>query len=178
MMEWESLSNRNELEKSLHDRLLQSHFWKKAKIIAMTMSKGLEWDTQYLIKKGWEQGKLITLPVSNKKTREMKFYEYRKHDTLENKWTDILEPIPEKTKYVPANKHDLIVVPGLLFSRSGFRIGYGGGFYDRYLRHYHGTALSLAADFQLKQDLEIEPHDQQVNVIITTFGTLYCPDFT
>lgn len=178
MMEWKGLTNRKVVEKDMQDRLLRSYFWRKAKTIAMTISKGLEWDTQYLIKKGWEQGKTITLPISNKKTREMNFYKYHRQDPLENRWADILEPIADDAKYVPADHHDLIIVPGLLFNHSGYRIGYGGGFYDRYLRYYNGISLSLAADFQLKQGMESETHDKPVDVIVTNFGTLYCSNLT
>ena len=62
---------------------------------------------------------------------------------------------------------DLIVVPGLLFSSRGFRIGFGGGFYDRYLADYQGETCSLVFSEQLYDDWEVEDFDIPVQKIYT-----------
>ncbi len=76
--------------------------------------------------------------------------------------------------FVEKDRHDLIIVPGVAFSKDGYRIGYGGGYYDRYLADYQGSTLSLAADFQMQPFLTKESHDIPVQFIVTNFGTIYC----
>ena len=63
------------------------------------------------------------------------------------------------------NKMDLIVVPGVAFDKLGYRIGYGGGYYDRFLSQHRSNTVSLLYDFQLAQ-FNIEPHDQPVEQLI------------
>jgi 5-formyltetrahydrofolate cyclo-ligase len=62
---------------------------------------------------------------------------------------------------------DLLIVPGVVFDERGFRIGYGGGYYDRFLTHYKGTAISLLLENQLIHEMPVEAHDQRVDWLIT-----------
>lgn len=75
----------------------------------------------------------------------------------------ILEPIGDQP--VPKSTIDLIHVPGVVFDPSGYRIGYGGGFYDRYLADYGGVTLATAYGFQLG-DVVAEPHDIPVKELV------------
>jgi 5-formyltetrahydrofolate cyclo-ligase len=71
---------------------------------------------------------------------------------------------------------DAIVVPGLAFDREGFRLGYGGGHYDRYLRAMPSHALRIGIAFHL-QVVDAVPHgpgDEQVDVIVTEEETIRC----
>ncbi|GAE91201.1 5-formyltetrahydrofolate cyclo-ligase [Gracilibacillus boraciitolerans JCM 21714] len=86
----------------------------------------------------------------------------------------IKEPLANCAKLVKKNEHDLIIIPGIVFDTKGYRIGYGGGFYDRYLREYQGQKLSLAASFQIKSTISKEKYDIPVDIIVTDFGTIYC----
>jgi 5-formyltetrahydrofolate cyclo-ligase len=82
------------------------------------------------------------------------------------------EPPPEAPL---APSLDVIVVPGLLFDASGFRIGYGGGYYDRTLPRYRPAALvGVAFDFQLAADLPHDAHDAPVHVVVTDSRELDC----
>src|SRR5699024_6480422 len=123
IMEWNELEDRKRIEKAIQNRFLRSEVWKQSQTIAITISKGFEWDTKFIIEKGWEQNKTITIPRANTKTREMMFYEYQPDDLLENSWRDLWEPFVTPTKLVTADQHDLIIVPGLIFNHSGYRIG-------------------------------------------------------
>ena len=62
---------------------------------------------------------------------------------------------------------DLLVVPGLGFSESGKRLGRGGGFYDRYLSSFNGTAVGICYEGQLLEAVPVEPHDCFVGFVIT-----------
>ena len=70
-------------------------------------------------------------------------------DQLESVYFGLLEPIESKTKKVEPKEIDLMIVPGLGFDKDGFRLGVGGGYYDRFLQNYNGNTLSLAFQEQM-----------------------------
>ncbi len=71
---------------------------------------------------------------------------------------------------------DLIVIPGLVFTPQGYRIGRGGGFYDRLLARWRPRlgCVGVCFEEQLRQGLSLEAHDQKLNVIITDTRLLHC----
>lgn len=76
--------------------------------------------------------------------------------------------IPEPAAPAPtAPEADVIVVPGVAFTAGGTRLGYGGGFYDRYLAEATGTRIGLCYDFQIVEDLPAGPHDIPMDRIVT-----------
>lgn len=78
--------------------------------------------------------------------------------------------IPEpKTDCPPAEKNSLplILVPGLCFDLRGFRLGHGGGYYDRYLSGYEGLTVALCRDRLLRPTLPTEAHDRPVDLLLT-----------
>jgi 5-formyltetrahydrofolate cyclo-ligase len=68
---------------------------------------------------------------------------------------------------------DVVLVPGLAFTRDGARLGRGGGHYDRLLAEAKGAAITVgvAFDIQLVRELPLEPHDEGVDVVVTPNGT-------
>lgn len=69
---------------------------------------------------------------------------------------------PEIEKVASPDELDLLIVPGLVFNRSGYRIGFGGGYYDRYLANYKGKTCSFVFAEQLMEDWQIEEFDQPI----------------
>lgn len=100
----------------------------------------------------------------------MQFREMRSYDELENVYMDLFEPRMDATQLITSDQIDLIIVPGLVFDRRGYRIGYGGGYYDRYLQTYQGLKISLAYSFQTTDTLPHEEFDIPVDHIITEDG--------
>jgi len=70
--------------------------------------------------------------------------------------------------YVGKNNIDLILVPGLVFSKSGYRIGYGKGFYDKYLNDFGNPTIGIAYDFQVIDELPHGDRDVRLSMIITS----------
>lgn len=69
----------------------------------------------------------------------------------------------------------ITLVPGLAFTRSGQRLGMGGGYYDRFLADHPDTfSIGVCYGWQLVDELPIEPHDQVVDAVVTPGGVIYC----
>ena len=82
----------------------------------------------------------------------------------------ISEPDTQKAKEIDKNQIDLLLVPGLIFTRDGYRIGFGGGYYDRFLTDFVQPTVSLASTKQLVDDFPVEPFDIPVNYLLTEEG--------
>ncbi len=96
----------------------------------------------------------------------MQFYPIRAFSDLTPGAMRIPEP-PETTPLTAFQKTDLMLVPALAFDKDGYRLGWGGGYYDRYLRIFDGVKIGIARDGALLDTLPREAHDMAVDAIIT-----------
>jgi 5-formyltetrahydrofolate cyclo-ligase len=149
------------------NQLFDDKDWQQAKVIGITISQNLEVDTYQIIRKAWEQEKQVAVPKCDQKERKMSFRIITEFSQLETVYFGLLEPIVSQTAEVEPNSMDLLIVPGLAFATNGYRIGFGGGYYDRFLRTYSGKTLSLAFPQQIIPSFEPEEHDLPVSKIIT-----------
>ncbi|WP_161878540.1 5-formyltetrahydrofolate cyclo-ligase [Alkalibacterium sp. MB6] len=158
---------RRRIEKAMHTQLFDSPMWKEAKRIGVTVSGEKEWDTHSIIKRAWKEDKQVFVPKSIHSSRELHFYHLTSFDQLETGYFNLQEPLTDQTERVNAEEIDLLIVPGLLFTLSGYRIGFGGGFFDRFLVDFPNTTLSLVHTNQLVESFPIEAHDVPVDYIVT-----------
>ncbi len=161
---------RNRTENDLQDHLFDSLLWNEADCIGVTVSSEREWDTRTIIEKAWEEGKRVCVPKSDHQTKGLDFYELTSFNQLEKGYFGIEEPLPEKTKRLNPEEIKLLIVPGLIFTPAGYRIGYGGGYFDRFLSDFKGPTVSLLHSNQLVDSFPIEPHDVPVDFLITEEG--------
>lgn len=160
------------MDKEIADRFYRSKYYKQAKNIFIYISYDSEINTKVIIDKALKDNKKIYVPRTEFKTRHMDAVEITSLDNLiENKY-GILEPLLQKP-HIDPNELDLIVVPGLAFDRNGGRVGYGGGFYDRYFKKISKdnikkvVKLALAYDFQILENVPVNYQDVPVSYIIT-----------
>lgn len=163
-------NERHDIEENMLKTLIQSSLWKNAQTIGITVSHGFEWDTTNIIKKAWEQGKQVCVPKCLPKNRKMIFYQIDNFDQLEVVYYNLLEPKPDETTPKDKKFIDLIVVPGVVFDKKGYRIGFGGGYYDRYLANYKNETVSLLHTKQLINRIPIDNHDIAVKYLLTEKG--------
>lgn len=142
----------------------------RAETVGMTVSAFPEVDTIMLIEKCWQAGKRVAVPKCQPSTRLMDFYIIENLDQLETVYMKLLEPKVAETKYISPAKIDLMIVPGIVFDKNGYRIGFGGGYYDRYLADYSGITRSLAFSCQIADSIPVEEHDIPVGGIHTESG--------
>ncbi|MFC6180907.1 5-formyltetrahydrofolate cyclo-ligase [Lactiplantibacillus daowaiensis] len=127
---------------NLQQQLFASSAWQQAQVVAMTISSAIEVDTQPIIEAAWQAGKQVVIPKTLPH-RQMAFMPYTATSELARTKFGILEPVNGTA--VAKTAIDLILVPGLGYSRDQHaRIGFGGGYYDRYLADYPGVKLTLA----------------------------------
>lgn len=120
--------------------------------------------TQELFELSIKMGKHVAVPRVEGK--EMCFYEIHSYEELEAGYFGILEPITSCEK--ADGYQGLMIMPGVAFDSKKHRVGYGGGFYDRYLAKYSQLyKVAIAFDFQIFQDVPMEETDILPDVIIT-----------
>ncbi len=91
----------------------------------------------------------------------------RSFDDLQKGTFGILEPKPEAMHLVAPEELDLVLVPGIAFDKRGYRLGYGGGFYDAFLAQTKMVKVGLAFDFQIVDLLPTREEDERVDLIVS-----------
>lgn len=157
----------------LIDRLIETYSFSKQDRIGITLSRFPEVNTAPFIEWCWTNGIPVAAPVANPKTKEMNFYFISSWEDVKEGYKCILEPqIHGLSKLVTKEELTHLLVPGVAYNTQGYRIGFGGGFYDRFLEHYKGKTVSLVFKEQLSELIEIEPHDLPVQTLILEDGII------
>ncbi len=142
--------------------------YQEAPLLLAYVSYGTEVHTHGIIKKALDDGKRVAVPRCAENHR-MSFYEITSFNDLKPGYKGILEPGAHLSFPLSgsAMKSALCLVPGLVFDPKGFRIGYGGGFYDRFLATFSGTKVALARPSQLTDELlPTDQYDIPVDYIV------------
>lgn len=155
----------------IFEEIINSEIYKKSKKIFTYISFGSEVDTIKLINYSFSNNKEVYVPKINKQTKDMIALKIHNFNNMSvDKW-GIIEP-KSVDKSNMGTDFDLIIMPGIAFDKQGNRIGYGGGYYDKYISKLNNASnlLALAYDFQIIQDIESESHDIKVDFILTNKG--------
>jgi 5-formyltetrahydrofolate cyclo-ligase len=151
----------------VQEHVVKSREFQYAKIIGAYFATGSEVKTDLLIGEAKRLGKVVALPRAEKDM--INFYEISSTSELVAGRFGVMEPLPVR----PAHTIDLIVVPGIAFDKKGYRLGYGKGYYDRYLSEKKPQfAIGLAYNFQLLESLPHDAHDVKMDAISTEDGIL------
>ncbi|QBP18649.1 5-formyltetrahydrofolate cyclo-ligase [Acetilactobacillus jinshanensis] len=150
----------------LYHRLFTNEKWQQAKTVAVTMSTPIEIPTMPIIRHAWQDHKSVVIPKTLSQ-RKMVFCYYDRDTKLQRDRFGILEPV--KNHVINANNIDLMIVPGVAFTKKGDRLGFGGGYYDRYLKKYHGDTIALARKLQVfvRPIWSVNKWDLSVNEVIS-----------
>ncbi|MBQ0140333.1 MAG: 5-formyltetrahydrofolate cyclo-ligase [Kurthia sp.] len=162
--------------KMIHNKLLNMKEIQHAQIIALTISNFPEVNTKLLIEALWKIGKTIVIPKCHPKTKEMDFYVFQAYDQLEIVYMNLSEPKIEITKKIRKEQIDLIISPGVVFDTSGYRIGFGGGYYDRFLQGFTKKTISMAFEIQIVEKVPVDAYDLPIEKIITEERIIHCND--
>ena len=148
----------------LAERLFETPQYRDCASLYAYLSFNQEVRTNPIIERAWADGKRVAVPKVIGK--EMVFIWLDSYDQLGPGYYGITEPIEDGP--VADDRTALVLMPGLAFDPEGHRVGYGGGFYDRFLEAEPDHPLvALCYDFQLFDHLEVESHDIPVDRVIT-----------
>jgi 5-formyltetrahydrofolate cyclo-ligase len=172
-----SPETRSEYSRLIHERLFRLDVFRDAASIMAYMDFRNEVETIPVIKHCLSQGKRIVLPVSMKKPRQLLLSEVRDPEAEIAAGTfGVPEPLKEYIRPFPAEDLDLILVPAVAFDSLGYRIGYGAGYYDRFLAGLTRIipTIGLAFEVQIIDRVPAEPTDWPVDYIITEKRLINC----
>jgi len=137
----------------------------RAQTVFLFCGMGAEPDTSRLFSPLLALGKRIVLPRMLP-GRQLELRQYCPDRPLVRHPFGILEP-DTTCPLADIQQIDLALVPALCYDRQGFRLGMGGGYYDRWLTGYPGPTAGLCRQDLLRDRLPVQPHDRPVNVVIT-----------
>lgn len=164
------IENRQEKSEQIAKKLVATKIYQEAEAIFAYMSYRSEVDTKSVILQALSDRKTVALPRVIPQTSKMVFCKITSRSDCEAGSYGILEPKSDCPVIKPTAK-SLILVPGCAFTRDGMRMGYGGGYYDRYLQAYSdAVAVGYAFEEQLFESIPSEEHDRQLDFVVTQNG--------
>lgn len=131
--------------------------------VGVVLPMAIEYDTWNLIDALFKLNIEVYAPQCHYDDKSMTFHRLTSRDEVSTDEKNI--PIPDPDAPVN-NNMDLLIVPGLIFSTEGYRIGYGGGFYDRFLTNFNNDTASVIFSEQIGETIVME-HDLPVDTLIT-----------
>jgi 5-formyltetrahydrofolate cyclo-ligase len=162
---------------AVQESLFGFELFRQARTVMLFTAFRSEVATIPMIERAVREGKRTAVPVSLLAERALLPCEVR--DTaldLAPGAYDIMEPPPERRRPVDPRDIDFLCLPGLAFDKQGNRLGYGGGFYDRFLELLRPdcTLAALAFSFQMVDFVPHAPHDKPVQFVVTDKGVIRC----
>lgn len=162
-----STCQKQEIDSQIADKFLSLKEYKNCDTVFAYISTDIEVDTHKIILTALSQGKKVAVPKCDIKTCTMMFYLINSFDDVSKGAYGILEPDINVCKKAQKNKNSLCIVPGLSFDESGFRLGFGKGYYDRFLSNFLGTSVGLCYDECISHTLPHDFYDKQTDIVVT-----------
>lgn len=149
------ITNKDEKSRLIIEKVINDPWYKEAKVIAIYKSLFSEVNTKDLIKECFEKNKIVLLPKIEKGF--MNFYKIDENEKLLKSKFGVEEPLGLKEKLYTKNQIDLMIVPGVGFDKDNNRIGFGKGYYDKYLENTNIKTVGICFKEQIVDKL---PHDE------------------
>lgn len=154
-------------DKKICNKLLNLWAVRDAKTVLCYVSTPIEVDTKEFINALLKSGKTVAVPRCEGGKSEMNFYRIDSLDELLPGSFGVLEPTPDSEKKIVDTKNTVCVVPAFIFDKKGFRLGYGKGYYDRYLSRYEGSTVGICYDENITEELFHGKYDRAVDLVLT-----------
>ena len=155
------------MDRQIIDRICSLYQYREAQLLLCYVSKPIEVDTIPLIRRALADGKQVACPRCVEGTRQMEFYRIRSLDDLEKRTFGVLEPKVPGCEKLTDFSGSLCIVPALMYDLKGYRLGYGGGYYDRFLSGYDGYKIGITYRRNILRFLHYGRYDIPVDMIVT-----------
>ena len=164
------VAERRSLSERVTKRLLAFDAYQGARCVMAYASFGSEFETADFIADALARGKTLVLPRVERGSRILQLHQVRDpaRQLVAGVW-GISQPRADLCPLVPASQLEFVLVPGVAFTRHCERLGYGGGYYDAFIRSLVRQPLLVAAAFsiQILPALPVSERDQRVDCVIT-----------
>lgn len=167
------MSGQEVLEKSKKaaNIFLKSENYKKSKVIMLYYPLGNETDTSDILKNALLDGKTVLYPITDITTNKITPVIVNGKTNFSKGAYSVFEPT-EKTVY--NGKIDVILVPGIVYDKNGWRIGFGKGCYDRFLENTDAVKIGFCYDFQIADKIDNDNFDIRMNFLVSESGMIVC----
>lgn len=163
---------KQQLDTALYKNFVGNIEYKQAKTILAFVSKDIEVDTTEIIKKAFSDNKTVAVPLCNTEEKLMDYYVINSFDDLEKGSYGLLEPIRDRCEKLTDFSSSICMVPGLVYDQCGYRLGFGKGYYDRFLTDYHCVTVGVCYSRCIEQELPRGFYDKPIDLVITDRFTL------
>ncbi len=163
-----NIENKNDKSSIIANTVINLSEFKTSKILAIYKSLPQEVNTNEIIKQAIEEGKIVVLPKV--KQDELEFYKYNPNkDKLIKSEFGVKETEENVNNHIDKSEIDLLIVPGIGFDKDKNRIGFGKGYYDRFLQNINAEKIGICFEEQIITDKSIptEEHDIKMNKIVS-----------
>lgn len=149
-----------------------------AEYVLLYAASADEIDVSAIAEAAFAKGKKVLFPRCDKKTHTMKYHEVKSLDELKPDAYGICEPPEENPVYdaVSETGGAVCFVPGLVYDRAGYRLGYGKGFYDRYLSSFSGCTIGVVYSDYILNEVPRGRFDVSVDILLTEKGVRVTKD--
>lgn len=160
---------KKQMDGQIRTHVTRLYQYRSCKIIYVYVSTSIEVDTIGIIEDALQTGKRVAVPRCIAGTREMVFHYITSLDDLHKGAFSVLEPsehLPVAGDYVSS----IMLVPALSLDSKGFRLGYGKGYYDRYMANFTGQSVGICYSMNCVKHMYHGRFDRPVDLIITEKG--------
>lgn len=164
------------MDDSITDTFLSGTSYTRSDVILTYVSTDIEVNTEAIILAALGDGKRVACPRCIDGTREMDFYFIESLDELKPRTFGVREPDADASRIYDGKGRPVCIVPGLSFDRWGYRLGYGKGYYDRFLSRYKGWTVGLCYSACVQYKLPHGRFDRPVDRLITEKYLRICAD--
>lgn len=162
---------KSDFDRKLTENILNLDEYKRAEVLFAFISKDIEVDTTAIIADAFSSGKRVAVPRCNEDTT-ITFYYISSYDDLEKGYYGLLEPDTERCVRAEEKDADMVLVPGLVYDREGFRLGFGKGYYDRFLTDYDGLTVGVCYSRCIEEKLPRGFYDRPIKLVVTEKYTI------
>ncbi len=168
-----NLLNKEEKSLEICNIFLNSDTYKNADIVLCYSSVNDEVNTDLIIKKSLKDGKITALPRCINNNGVMKYFVINSVSDVKKGMFGISEPDINCKELIDFN-NSVCIVPALSFDKHGYRLGYGKGFYDRFLENYSFISVGLCYNDLIVSNLPKNEFDRKVDAVISENGIFFC----
>ena len=155
------------LDSRIAERLYATWQYRRCRTLLVYVSTAIEVDTHALIARALADGKRVAVPRCVPGTRDMEFYYITGEEELSPGTFGVPEPAPDPSRRLHDMRSGLCLVPALWYDWRGYRLGYGKGYYDRFLAGFSGTVMGIEYSHCVCRSLPHGRFDRRVELLVT-----------